>query len=271
MLFPPKCVYMIKFIYTIAFIDHMYEELLREIGLTEGEIRVYIALLKIGTTSTGPLMKQSNISSSKIYLILDRLIERGLVAYSIENDVRVYEANSPDMIMNYLEEKQKKIELQKEKSLQLIKALKKIPKLKKEDEARVYNGINGIKLVHDQLLDELNPDEEYLVICAPPEAGKVLRSYWRDHNERRIEKRIGMKIIVDYGHPQIPDFKKYKYTQVRVLNPDVKTPAWIFVYRDVVVMATVTGTTILFKIHNKSIADSYKEFFKIMWQKAKPA
>lgn len=246
----------------------MDEELLREIGLTEGEIRVYLALLKLGKTTTGPIMKNSKISSSKIYLILDRLIEKGLVTYSVENDVRQYENTSPEMILTYLNEKQKKIEEQKEKSLAFINSLKSIRSKEEEDTAKVYKGIKGIKLVHDKMLEDLKSGDEYLVICAPPEAGEKLRVYWKDHNERRIKKKIKMKIIVDYGHPQIPDFKKYKYTQVRVLKPDVKTPAWIFVYNNIIVMATVTGSTILFQIKNKSIADSYREFFKVMWREA---
>ena len=246
----------------------MDEELLREIGLTDGEIRAYLALLKLGKTTTGPLMKNSNISSSKIYLILERLIEKGLVTYNIENDVRQYENTSPEMILTYLNEKQKKIDEQKEKSILLINSFKKIQPKEQEDTAKVYKGIKGIKLVHDKILEDLKSGDEYLVICAPSEAGEKLRAYWKDHNERRIKKRIKMRIIVDYGHPQIPDFKKYKYTQVKVLKQDIKTPAWIFVYHDVVVMATVTDSTILFQIKNKSIAESYREFFKIMWKEA---
>lgn len=246
----------------------MEEELLREIGLTKGEIKVYIALLKLGRTSTGPLMKESHISSSKIYLILERLIEKGLVVYNIENEVRQYENTTPEMILKYLNEKQQKIEKQKEKASKFITTLKKIEKKEPEYTAKVYKGIQGIKLVHDQLLEELKPGEEYLVICAPPEAGEKLRSYWQDHNVRRIKKKIKMKIIVNHGHPQIPDFKKYKYTKVKVLKPNVHTPSWIFVYHDIIVMATVTEETILFQIKNKPIADSYREFFKIMWKEA---
>ena len=47
-------------------------ELLEKIGLTRNESLVYITLLKLGTSKTGNILKQSNLNSGKIYEILER-------------------------------------------------------------------------------------------------------------------------------------------------------------------------------------------------------
>ena len=39
----------------------VHEELLREIGLSNWETRVYIALLELGSTTTGPLVKKCGV------------------------------------------------------------------------------------------------------------------------------------------------------------------------------------------------------------------
>ena len=57
----------------------MDERLLQDIGLTNGESKVYLALLNLGETKTGELAKKSQVSSSKIYKILDRLEKKGIV------------------------------------------------------------------------------------------------------------------------------------------------------------------------------------------------
>ena len=51
-------------------------KILEEIGLTPGEIKVYLALLKIGQSSTGAIANESQVSRSKIYTILDKLAKK---------------------------------------------------------------------------------------------------------------------------------------------------------------------------------------------------
>ena len=76
-------------------------ELLEEIGLTKSEIKVYLALLELGSSTTGPIVDKSKASSSKIYEILDKLMqkfvewkrEKGDPEYAIEyNDVTYQES-----------------------------------------------------------------------------------------------------------------------------------------------------------------------------------
>ena len=51
---------------------------LRELGLTDGETRVYLALLGKPETTVGPVIDKAQISSSKVYVILEKLIQKGL-------------------------------------------------------------------------------------------------------------------------------------------------------------------------------------------------
>ena len=76
----------------------MNEKLLEEIGLTRGEIKVYLTLLKIGETTTGKIISEAKISSGKIYEILDKLIQKGLVSYTIKEKTRYFNAASPNRI-----------------------------------------------------------------------------------------------------------------------------------------------------------------------------
>ncbi len=82
-------------------------ETLKSIGLTNGEARVYIALLSLGTSTVSPIVKLSGISSSKVYFILNRLAVKGLVSMSIKEKNRIYSATEPERILDYLEEREK--------------------------------------------------------------------------------------------------------------------------------------------------------------------
>ncbi|MBS3174892.1 TrmB family transcriptional regulator, partial [Candidatus Woesearchaeota archaeon] len=80
----------------------MIEEILHQIGLTEGEIKVYLSLLELGSTSTGKIIKKSHISGSKVYEVLDRLSSKGLVTSVVKNGVKYFEATTPEKILSYL-------------------------------------------------------------------------------------------------------------------------------------------------------------------------
>lgn len=52
------------------------ENLLEEIGLTQNETKVYLALNELGTSTISPIVERAGISNSKIYIILNKLIKR---------------------------------------------------------------------------------------------------------------------------------------------------------------------------------------------------
>ena len=80
----------------------MYENLLLQFGLTKSEIAVYFALLRIGQTTTGPLVKEAKTSSGKIYEILESLKSKALAGESIINRVRYFTAAHPSQLLEYL-------------------------------------------------------------------------------------------------------------------------------------------------------------------------
>lgn len=85
----------------------MDTKLLEELGLSKGEIKVYLTLLKLGETTTGKIIEEAQISGGKIYLILDKLIKKGLASFSIKEKTKYFSAASPNRILDYLHEKKK--------------------------------------------------------------------------------------------------------------------------------------------------------------------
>ena len=84
------------------------EEVLENIGLTKGEIDVYLALLDLGLSTTGKITKSANISSSKVYEVLQRLINKSLANYVIENGKHYYSATPVNRLIDFLENKKHK-------------------------------------------------------------------------------------------------------------------------------------------------------------------
>ena len=49
--------------------------ILEDIGLTNAQIKVYLSLLELGETTSGPLIKKSKLQNSVVYNALNQLIQ----------------------------------------------------------------------------------------------------------------------------------------------------------------------------------------------------
>src|SRR3989338_3370224 len=85
----------------------MDTSILKEIGLTDSEIKVYLALLELGSSTAGPIVEKSGVASSKIYEVLEKLMQKGLASFVIASGTKHFEAASPRRVEDYIREKQR--------------------------------------------------------------------------------------------------------------------------------------------------------------------
>ena len=62
----------------------MNTKILEAAGLTGNEIKVYLALLELGSVTAGEILKKIEIHRGAVYDTLDKLMEKGLVSYVIK-------------------------------------------------------------------------------------------------------------------------------------------------------------------------------------------
>jgi len=86
-----------------------YERTLQEAGLTSSESKVYLSLLRKGSLTKTPLVKESQISPSKVYEVINKLIVKGLVSEVMQDGIRHFTAASPLKIKEYLQRKKQEI------------------------------------------------------------------------------------------------------------------------------------------------------------------
>ncbi|MEK6836533.1 MAG: helix-turn-helix domain-containing protein, partial [Nanoarchaeota archaeon] len=115
----------------------MYEEL-KEFGLSDNEIKIYIELLKTGATTANRISKLTGVKRSTTYDNLNLLANKGLVSSIIKEKVIYFEAIDPKKIMRLMEEK-------KEKLSKVVKELRSLIEVKKEEGgASFFEGKRGV-------------------------------------------------------------------------------------------------------------------------------
>ena len=85
--------------------EHIHlEQSLSEIGLSNKEAGVYIALLSLGHGTVSEISRRANINRTTGYDILDSLLSKGLVSISGKEPKQEYTAESTDNISKFISE-----------------------------------------------------------------------------------------------------------------------------------------------------------------------
>jgi predicted transcriptional regulator len=234
---------------------------LRKIGLSEGEIKVYQALLELGRSSINKIHESVGIERRNIYDIINKLIERGLVSYITENKRRFFRISNPDKILSHIEEKMSSLDEIKSEVEKNIPAMQDIFKSKKQELfAEIFKGPEGMKAVWDDLLN-------YDTIYWTGSGGYVperFPAFFNDWNKRRKKKSVKSYHLYRYDKWSIAS--KSWFTDARVLPPEFSgNPTVTVAYGNKVAQMLLGKNISVFVIESKELAENYKIYHKYLW------
>ncbi len=244
------------------------EQQLQAIGLTKSEAKVYLALLDLGSSSTGPVVDKSGVASSKIYEILEKLIQKGLVSFVMKGKIKYFEAASPEGLLAYLEKKETAIEKQKKEIAKIMPRLMVKKQLARhESSAKVYKGFNGVKTAFYDALGQMKKGEEIYIYGAPKRSEKMDRFFIK-HNKDRADKGVGMKIMFNEsarGQSRTVQ-KNSPLSDIKFMPEGMITPASMEVFGNrVLIFPEIEKDPLVVEINNNEVAKSLKAHFEFLW------
>lgn len=245
----------------------MEKRYLKEIGFSEGEERVYTSLCKLGTSSITRIAQDSEVSRSKVYEILEKLVRKGIVSHFKKNNVSYFKASPPTRILEYIKEKELSLKKQREdftSKIDFFEGLAKNSKL--SPEAEVYEGMEGVKNVREIALNEAKKGDAFYYFGNPKSGHEYVLGYWDDWNARRVKKGISANIIYNQDAVEFGERRKsLPHTKVKYLPKKGNTHAWVEIYGDVIAIVLKKDTPMSIVIKNRLVAESFKMYFNIIW------
>ena len=245
----------------------MIGEVLRKIGLTEYETKVYIALLDLGKATSGEILQKSNLNTGKIYDILGSLKNKGFISEVIESGVKKFSPADPKQIFNYLEEKKEDIQKQ-EKTFQNIvpDILKKINSTKEPQKVEVFYGFKGLKTAHQKEIDRYSPKETLRVLGIMgrekyPES--IYNFYISNLYPKRKEAKVKIKKILD---KEAKKHRKDHEKEAQIKYFPYVSPVAIVTIGDLTIIDIVTENPIIITIESKEVAESFIQQFELFWK-----
>lgn len=247
----------------------MLEKYLEEIGLSDKEATVYLALLQVENSAITNLAKKTGINRTTVYPVLQSLEKKGLASEVQVGKTIHYQAAPPERLETYVERQKVILEEHASRLKDIIPQLKSVQR--EEGERPVIKFFEG----RDGAISAM---EEFFE--TPERGGTAYFFYSRDlldevftPNEKgrylkiRLKKDIRSKAIYTFRSGELPeanhadrlkiDFEKYP------ISCDIA------VYNDRVRITTLGDTISSIIIRSKDFADTLTSLFNLVHDSGK--
>jgi len=246
--------------------------LLKPFGLTSEESNIYLNLLENSTSSALKISRQINMARTKVYRILDKLIEKQLVVQQYNQNGFKFKANHPSKLNQLITQKEIEISSLKQSLPQTIDLLEKHINLNHpQSQILYYQGEDGLSQVNWNLLNAKKEFLSYEVDTAdaylPHSEAEKLRQALIDKN---ITSRTLMNKKISSNFSQISKLDIFQ--EIRFILPKILTiKSDIFIYNDIFTICHYLDNKDVFclEIKNQFLVDMQKQIFENLWLQAK--
>ena len=239
-------------------------EILEELGLSEQQTKVYIALLKLGTSLASQISNETRINRSVVYQILDKLIKQGFVGYVIKENRRYYSATHPNKLLDIIKEREEKLKSVLPSLTRLVQPIGEKPLVE------IFEGKEGMKTI---LRDILRVKKTWYAFGSPGLGHQIIPYFVESWETSRQKQKVELIVICNdsiEGRKRGKDFEKMKFTQVKYMPKKYASPACTYIYGDrLVIMMWHKEHPFAVRIINQEIVNSYLNHFKVLWKIAK--
>jgi sugar-specific transcriptional regulator TrmB len=237
------------------------DELLADLGLTTLEIKIYKLLIHQGPNSAGNISSKTGIHRRNAYDALERLIQKGLVSYIKENNIKTYSANEPEIVLQKLRSREREWE-------ELIPELKKhIQQWNQKKETLFFRGINGIKNI---FMDHIEVGEEILVNATTADVQRVVKYFMPKYQQLRKEKKIPTRMMFDEEAKKIKEnttIQELPLAKIKYIHNFNSSNSSEYIYgNNVAYVLWNEEEPFAILIRHKEIADAKKQQFELLWK-----
>jgi len=236
--------------------DEKIKLVLKNLGLEEREIKIYLALVSNGSLTAMQISKETKIDRTTVYDILTKLENKGISSSFIKNKTKHFTILTPNELLIYFKEKYSSLN-------QILPQLNQLTtKTKEEVSCQLFEGKEGIKTI---LKDLIESKKDYKVIGIRKEYEEIL-NYFHDQGFLKLtELNVKEKAIVE----RETKFKKLKNGNYRYVDNKLLSLVTTLIYGNKVVFFIWAEPYFSISIENKTFSKAQSEYFDLLWEIAK--
>ncbi len=240
-------------------------DILKQIGLTEREAEVYLALLKLGEVPVSALLKATGAHPQVVYRAIESLAAQELVLVSGKHHRKYVRPEKPAKL---LEIEQERYDALKQALPDLMKMQTEIPGVS----VKVTKGEDAVPEFRAEAYKALSEGEVYSVLSG---AGRYRQAMgkWYGPTERIRIRRCVRKHLVAFENErreieQLDIFRDF--TDFRYVDALFPVPNSVNFYHNTTGIIIWAREPVVIRIDDAEVTKSYRDRFEQIWKTAKP-
>lgn len=240
---------------------------LEELGLSQNEVKVYLASLELGAATAQQLAAKAAVPRPTTYVAIGGLVKRGLMSSHTRGKKQYFQAERPSHLLRLLEEEKKRVVERETKLKSVLPGLESLVLMSKEKpDVKYYEGLDGLESLRAVLLESKARD--FVSICnqkalkqVVPEASIIVHSY------KLIKSGIAGKQIILHAKGERVGFtqKTSRIKQKLKISSENPNLAEITVFQNYVALVAYLDKPLGFLLKSKDIANVARQLFDLAW------
>lgn len=252
----------------MLYFRHM-EALVRELtnlGLSEKEAGVYLALLEIGPAAIQDVAERSKTNRSTTYLMMDALMGRGIANAVTRGSRQLYVAEPPERLVAQLRVRRAELEEKERELAEALPLLNAIYNVKREaPQIRYFEGADGLREAQEIFLSLADECIQIVPLDAADSAEELacLRS---DHVRALAERAIPVRCLLVMDAPDPARVPEVPHAEVRLIAAaSFPVTAELTVRGDHIILFSFRPSLRSVVIQSRDFSNTLRALFNMAW------
>jgi len=221
---------------------------------------VYLALLELGPSKAGVIIKFTGIQNSVMHLTLGKLSAQGFVSYIRRGKMKIYQAADPQSLLRLMDERRQRLQ-------SVIPQLEALRSKVKMPEAEIYEGMHGLRNMCFKLIEGVKKGDDFLFFgfaCKDQEWEGLVYEFYREYTFIRLDRGLRIRGI---AHVDMrPRFVEHKWPHSSIRFVPFPALRNMSICNDRVMIVPWEETQTSFLITSKSFAQNCRDYFNEVWE-----
>ncbi len=251
-----------------------YIQELTSLGLKDKEASVYLSCLELGPSPVQPIARKAKVVRATTYVILESLMNMGLVTKYKEGKKTLFSAETPRQLLRLLERQEEVIQEKQHDLEAILPELQMLTKVAGDKPSvRYFEGKEGLRAVRQEMIMQGRTGDMFYNFTPADHLRGVFPKEEDNYYRQRVSKGVSAKTLFTTTSERVKQewlsTMPGQKTEIRFIPPE-KFPvaAGMTIYRDRIAIGSYTGKLFGVVIESEQMANMMRSLFELAWEGA---